>query len=87
MFTFLKRAWIPLVVVVAVALGGVAVSRLRGVSAPRRSFTATGSSAKPLEPSHVTLSCWSPGGHWSAAALPLSSIQSGWPEACTIPLW
>jgi len=29
--TVLKRAWVPLVVVVAVVLGGVAVDRLRGV--------------------------------------------------------
>lgn len=53
MLTFLKKAWVPLVVVVAVALGGVAVSRLRGVFGSDAIFTATGSSAEPLEPSHV----------------------------------
>ncbi|GAB4964130.1 transport acessory protein MmpS [Mycobacterium avium subsp. hominissuis] len=53
MFTFLKRAWVPLVVVVAVALGGVAVDRLRGVFGSDAIFTATGSSAEPLEPSHL----------------------------------
>jgi hypothetical protein len=53
MFTFLKRAWVPLVVVVAVALGGVAVNRLRGVFGSDEIFTATGSSAEPLEPSHL----------------------------------
>ncbi|OBI56980.1 MmpS family transport accessory protein [Mycobacterium sp. E787] len=53
MSTFLKRAWVPLVVVVAVALGGVAVYRLRGVFGSDAIFTATGSSAEPLEPSHV----------------------------------
>lgn len=53
MLTVLKRAWVPLVVVVAVALGGVAVSRLRGVFGSDAIFTATGSSAQPLEPSHV----------------------------------
>jgi Mycobacterium membrane protein len=53
MLTFLKRAWVPLIVVVAVALGGVAVSRLRGVFGSDAIFTATGSSAEPLEPSHV----------------------------------
>ncbi|MGZ4564678.1 MAG: MmpS family transport accessory protein, partial [Mycobacterium sp.] len=31
MSTFLKRAWVPIVVVVAVALGGITVNRLRGV--------------------------------------------------------
>ncbi|ORW33321.1 hypothetical protein AWB91_09375 [Mycobacterium paraense] len=53
MLTFLKKAWVPLVVVVAVALGAVAVDRLRGVFGSDAIFTATGSSAEPLEPSHV----------------------------------
>ncbi|BBY39691.1 putative membrane protein, MmpS [Mycobacterium mantenii] len=53
MSTFLKRAWVPVVVVVAVALGGIAVDRLRGVFGSDAIFTATGSSAEPLEPSHV----------------------------------
>jgi hypothetical protein len=53
MFTFLRRAWVPLVVVVAVFLGGVAVSRLRGVFGSDAIFTATGRSAEPLEPSHL----------------------------------
>ena len=53
MLTFLKRAWVPLVVVVAVVLGGVAVSRLRGVFGSDAIFSATGSSAEPLEPSHL----------------------------------
>ncbi|WAC93051.1 MmpS family transport accessory protein [Mycobacterium sp. Aquia_213] len=53
MVTFLKRAWVPIVVVVAVALGGVAVARLRGVFGSDAIFTAAGSSAAPLEPSHV----------------------------------
>lgn len=43
----------PLVVVVAVFLGGVAVIRLRGVFGSDEIFTATASSAEPLEPSHV----------------------------------
>ena len=53
MLTFVKRAWVPLVVVVAVVLGGVAVSRLRGVFGSDAIFSATGSSAEPLEPSHL----------------------------------
>jgi hypothetical protein len=53
MLTLFKRAWVPLVVVVAVVLGGVAVSRLRGVFGSDAIFTATGSSAEPLAPSHV----------------------------------
>ncbi|HTX94257.1 MAG TPA: MmpS family transport accessory protein [Mycobacterium sp.] len=53
MLAFLKRVWVPLVVVVAVVLGGVAVSRLRGVFGSEEIFSATGSSAEPLEPSHL----------------------------------
>ncbi|WP_236984062.1 MULTISPECIES: MmpS family transport accessory protein [Mycobacterium] len=53
MLSILKRAWVTLVVVVAVFLGGVAVSRLRGVFGSDEIFTATASSAEPLEPSHV----------------------------------
>jgi hypothetical protein len=51
--TFLKRAWLPLVVVVAVALGGQAVMRLRGVFGSDEIFSATASSAAPLEATHV----------------------------------
>lgn len=64
MLAFLKRAWVPLVVVVAVFLGGVAVSRLRGVFGSDQIFTATGSSAEPLEASHikrVTYEVYGPG--------------------------
>jgi hypothetical protein len=46
--TPVKRAWVPLVVVVAVALGGLAVDRLRGVFGSDQIFSATGSSAEPL---------------------------------------
>jgi Mycobacterium membrane protein len=53
MLTFLKRGWVPLVVVVAVVLGAVAVDRLRGVFGSDAIFTATGSSAEPLGPTHV----------------------------------
>lgn len=52
-FNILKRAWVPLVVVVAVVLGGVGVDRLRGVFGSDEFFSATGSSAAPLAPTHV----------------------------------
>lgn len=51
--TVIKGVWVPLVVVVAVLLGGVTVNRLRGVFGSDAIFTATGSSAEPLEPSHL----------------------------------
>lgn len=53
MSTFLRRAWVPLVVVASVAVGGIAVDRLRGVFGSDAIFTATGTSAEPLEASHV----------------------------------
>jgi hypothetical protein len=53
MLTFLKRVWVPLVVVAAVGLGGVAVDQLRGVFGSDEIFSASGSSAEPLEPSHL----------------------------------
>ncbi|OCB23465.1 MmpS family transport accessory protein [Mycobacterium intracellulare] len=53
MLNILKRAWVPLVVVVAVALGGIAVDRLRGVFGSDRIFSATESNAKPLVSSHI----------------------------------
>ena len=63
MLTFLKRTWVPLVVVVAVALGGVAVIRLRGVFGSEKIFSATGSSAQPLvpfNPKRVTYEVYGP---------------------------
>jgi hypothetical protein len=44
---------VPLIVVVAVFLGGQAVDRLRGVFGSDEIFSATGSSAAPLEPSYL----------------------------------
>ncbi len=41
MLTFVKRAWIPLVVVVAVAAGATAVDRLRGVFGSDEIFSST----------------------------------------------
>lgn len=53
MLTFAKWAWVPLVVVVAVALGGETVMRLRNVFGSDEIFSATGAAAAPLEASHV----------------------------------
>ncbi|MGH3634596.1 MmpS family transport accessory protein [Mycobacterium sp.] len=49
MWTFLKRAWVPLVVVVAVVLGGLAVDRLRGVFGSDEIFRWTGSGSEVIE--------------------------------------
>ncbi|AYE97085.1 transport acessory protein MmpS [Mycobacterium paragordonae] len=63
MLTFIKRAWIPLVVVVAVALGGIAVQRLRGVFGSDKLFSTTGSAAEtivPFNPKTVTYEVFGP---------------------------
>ena len=63
MLTFLKRAWVPLVVVVAVAAGAVAVDRLRGVFGSDEIFSATRSSAEaivPFNPKRVTYEVFGP---------------------------
>lgn len=51
--TVLARIWVPTVAVVAIALGAVAVTQLRGAFGSEPIFTASGSSAEPLEPTHV----------------------------------
>ncbi|MDP7739596.1 MmpS family transport accessory protein [Mycobacterium paragordonae] len=53
MFRLLARTWVPLIVVTAVVLGGVAVYQLRGVFGSDEIFSATGATAGPLQPSHV----------------------------------
>ncbi len=63
MLTFLKRAWIPLVVVVAVAVGAIAVDRLRGVFGSDEIFSSTGSAAEaivPFNPKRVTYEVFGP---------------------------
>jgi hypothetical protein len=49
----LSKLWVPLVVAVAVVLGGVAVNRLRDAFGSEAVFSTTGRSAQPLDPSHV----------------------------------
>lgn len=63
MLTFLKRAWIPLVVVVAVVLGGIAVQRLRGVFGSDKLFSTTGSAVEtivPFNPKTLTYEVFGP---------------------------
>lgn len=65
MITFLKRAWVPLVVVVAVALGAIAVDRLRGVFGSDEIFSSTGAGAEtivPFNPKQVTYEIFGPSG-------------------------
>ena len=63
MLTFLKRTWIPLVVVVAVLAGGLAVNKLRGVFGSDKIFSSTGSSPEtivPFNPKNVTYEVFGP---------------------------
>ncbi|AGC62541.1 conserved membrane transport protein [Mycobacterium liflandii 128FXT] len=65
MFTFLKRAWVPIVVVIAVAIGGTAVDRLRGVFGSDEIFSSTGSSVEtivPFNPKQLTYEVFGPSG-------------------------
>lgn len=48
MLAMLKRAWVPLVVVVVVSLGSIGVLRLRGVFGSEPIFSATASQAQQL---------------------------------------
>lgn len=88
MSTVLKRAWVPLVVVVAVVVGGVAVDRLRGVFGSDAIFTATGSSAEPLEPSHikrVTYEVYGPSGTTGSVSYLDKNAQPEEVDFATLP--
>lgn len=63
MLRFLKRAWVPLVVVAAIGLGGLAVDRLRGVFGSDEVFRWTGSGSEVIESintKHVTYEVFGP---------------------------
>ena len=88
MFTFLKRAWVPLVVVVAVALGGVAVDRLRGVFGSDKIFSVTGSGAEPLAPTHVkqvTYDVYGPGNTSGSLSYLGGNAQTEQADFTTLP--
>ena len=60
-----KRTWIPLVVVVLVAIAGFAVYRLHGVFGARgatSSVAARADDIKPFNPKHVILEVFGPAG-------------------------
>lgn len=93
MLRLVKRTWVPLVVVVAVILGGAAVVQLRGVFGSDAIFTATGSSAEPLERSHlkrVTYEVYGPSGttgsvsYLDTKAQPQQANFSGLPWVFTL---
>ena len=63
--TSVKRAWIPLAIVVLVAIAGFAVHRLHGVFGAHGATSAVSARAddvKPFNPKHVTLEVFGPAG-------------------------
>jgi hypothetical protein len=66
MFRILKKAWIPLLLVVVVTLGAYAVVRIRdSVSAGRTATNAggNGDNTKPFNPKHITYEITGAGGN------------------------
>ena len=60
-----KRAWIPLVVMILVAIAGFAVYRLHGVFGAHGATSVVSARAddvKPFNPKHVTLEVFGPAG-------------------------
>ena len=49
----LSKGWVPLVVVMAVVLGGVTVNRFRNAFGSEAIFSTSGRGAEPLEPIHL----------------------------------
>jgi hypothetical protein len=63
--TFVKRAWIPLAIMVLVAIAGFAVHRLHGVFGAHGATSAVGARAddiRPFNPKHVTMEVFGPAG-------------------------
>ena len=66
MFRLFRKGWIPLLLVVVVAIGAYAVVRIRdsfGVEATAAAADGTGDETKPFNPKHITYEITgSPGG-------------------------
>lgn len=63
MYRLLKKVWIPLVLVVVIALGAYAILRIRQSTAPQQSTTAAGSGiTENFNPKHITYEVTGSGG-------------------------
>ena len=65
MFRLFKKVWIPLLLVVVVALGGYVVLRVRasfGATATSSSHDANADDTKPFNPKHLTYEVFGPPG-------------------------
>ncbi|WP_156687100.1 MmpS family transport accessory protein [Mycobacterium sp. Marseille-P9652] len=60
----MRRLWIPLVVLVVIAVGGLTVSRLHGLFGSERSlsYADTRADNKPYNPQHLTYEVFGPPG-------------------------
>jgi Mycobacterium membrane protein len=63
-FGVLRRLWIPLIILVVIAAGGLTVSRLHGIfgSEKRPSYADTRTDTKPFNPKHLTYEVFGPPG-------------------------
>lgn len=65
MYRLFKKAWIPLLLVVVIALGGYVVLRVRasfGANNHATSADANGEDTKPFNPKHITYEVTAPSG-------------------------
>lgn len=65
MFRLFRKGWIPLLLVVVVAIGAYAVVRIRdsfGVEATAAAADGTGDQTKPFNPKHITYEITGPPG-------------------------
>ena len=65
MFRLFRKGWIPLLLVVVVAIGAYAVVRIRdsfGVEATAAAADGTGDQTKPFNPKHITYEITGPQG-------------------------
>lgn len=88
MLTFLKRVWVPIVVVVAAALGSVAVINLRGAFGSDEIFSWTGSGSDVIESintKRVTYEVFGPGGAAGSVSYLNSDSQAEQADFSSLP--
>lgn len=79
MLKLLQRGWVPLVVVVAVALGALGVQKLRGEFGSDEIFSWTGSGSNPIESintKHVTYEVFGSSGSVGEVSFLTADTQS-----------
>ncbi|MDT5153822.1 MAG: hypothetical protein QOI01_5555 [Mycobacterium sp.] len=86
MFRVFKKAWIPLLLVVVVALGAYAVVRIRnslGANGSTTTAVGNGGDTKPFNPKHITYEVTGTGGTWtSTTSMRTGSLIAWTPLRC-----